>query len=613
MFNNIFNIILNDAPQPWQIGFQDSATPGFSGIVELHNTLFFYLIIVVVGVFWVLASIAYYFNSNKTGNAHKYLNHGMIECQLKSFSSFNYLNPRLSYKVMIGGIRAHKKWISSSPKFPIPLGIRYYSSCEKKVDFYEWLSGLTDGEGSFYFVRRNETGTFDFKFQICLHVDDIQMLHFIQKTIGIGKVASINSTARFSVTTLEDIQKIIDIFSNHPLNSTKLLNFLCFKKAFELYISSHKKKDIIKELDILKSSMNTQRTDFNFPESYKPRITPYWLLGFVEGEGSFFVRKDQYKLTFTLTQSSRDLALMLSIKDFIYNLPGINKENMDDSSIRISITQSSTDANPITQLIITKTDLIRSAIIPFFSSITWRSKKELDFQDWVTIFKIKERGHHYQEEGMKILNLIISQMNNNRLSSNRGVSLPKVEREHLYLEIKNLLDGPSNIEVKKDGRLFIKSLNSFYKGSGKVRVEIKDKDGLVLNTFASLSDCAKFLGVSQPTAKNRLLKSQFFLFQNKPYIIKLINKDSDSLLTTKAGREKTLSNVTKIKVSTKLFCVPGNPVNVYEKCSSEGFKLIGSFVSVRRAGLFLGISASTITKYVQSGQIYKDRYKFSSK
>lgn len=51
----------------------------------------------------------------------------------------------------------------------------------------------------------------------------------------------------------------------------------------------------------------------------------------------------------------------------------------------------------------------------------------------------------------------------------------------------------------------------------------------------------------------------------------------------------------------------GNPVDVYEKCSSEGFKLIGSFVSVRRAGKFLGMGISTITKYMNSGTIYKDR------
>lgn len=77
---NIFNwnLILNDAPQPWQISFQDSAAPGFSGIVELHNTLFFYLIVTVVGVFWVLGSIVYYYNTKKSGITHKYLNHGTL-------------------------------------------------------------------------------------------------------------------------------------------------------------------------------------------------------------------------------------------------------------------------------------------------------------------------------------------------------------------------------------------------------------------------------------------------------------------------------------------------------------------------------------------------------
>ena len=75
--NNWF-FIFNDAPQPFDLGFQDSAAPGFSGIIELHNTLFFYLIVVVVGVFWVLGSIVYYFNINKSAIMHKYLNHGTL-------------------------------------------------------------------------------------------------------------------------------------------------------------------------------------------------------------------------------------------------------------------------------------------------------------------------------------------------------------------------------------------------------------------------------------------------------------------------------------------------------------------------------------------------------
>ena len=75
---SIFNTIFNDAPQPWQLGFQDSAAPGLTGIVELHNTIFFYLIVIVVGVFWVLGSIIYYYNSKKSPIVHKYLNHGTL-------------------------------------------------------------------------------------------------------------------------------------------------------------------------------------------------------------------------------------------------------------------------------------------------------------------------------------------------------------------------------------------------------------------------------------------------------------------------------------------------------------------------------------------------------
>jgi hypothetical protein len=71
--------------------------------------------------------------------------------------------------------------------------------------------------------------------------------------------------------------------------------------------------------------------------------------------------------------------------------------------------------------------------------------------------------------------------------------------------------------------------------------------------------------------------------------------------------------LTKLKAKGDRRESRGNSVKVYEKCTSEGFKLIGSFVSIRRAGLFLGMSGSTIIKYINSGAIYKDRYKFSSK
>src|SRR6266446_5449454 len=70
--------IFNDAAQPWQLGFQDSAAPGFTGIVTLHNTIGFYLIVISFAVFWVMMSIIYYYSSSKNLIAYKYLTHGTV-------------------------------------------------------------------------------------------------------------------------------------------------------------------------------------------------------------------------------------------------------------------------------------------------------------------------------------------------------------------------------------------------------------------------------------------------------------------------------------------------------------------------------------------------------
>lgn len=69
--------------------------------------------------------------------------------------------------------------------------------------------------------------------------------------------------------------------------------------------------------------------------------------------------------------------------------------------------------------------------------------------------------------------------------------------------------------------------------------------------------------------------------------------------------------VTKLKKNAK--GPSGNPLDISEKCSAEGFKFIGRFVSARRAANLLEISERTIIKYMNSGSIYKNRYKFSSR
>jgi hypothetical protein len=67
--------------------------------------------------------------------------------------------------------------------------------------------------------------------------------------------------------------------------------------------------------------MNSKRNDFKFYGFHNIRITNYWLLGFVEGDGSFnLVRNNEYKLRFDIYQSSKDLMLMTELKNYYKKL-----------------------------------------------------------------------------------------------------------------------------------------------------------------------------------------------------------------------------------------------------------------------------------------------------
>lgn len=71
--------LFNDAAAPWQIGFQEVATPTMEGIVELHDQILFYLIVILVFISWILSSILYQYSFSKRGALrYKYENHGTL-------------------------------------------------------------------------------------------------------------------------------------------------------------------------------------------------------------------------------------------------------------------------------------------------------------------------------------------------------------------------------------------------------------------------------------------------------------------------------------------------------------------------------------------------------
>lgn len=70
--------IFNDVPLPYSLYFQDSASPAMEGIIELHDTIMFYIIIILLLVCWMITLAVVDHNENSNKFALKYINHGTV-------------------------------------------------------------------------------------------------------------------------------------------------------------------------------------------------------------------------------------------------------------------------------------------------------------------------------------------------------------------------------------------------------------------------------------------------------------------------------------------------------------------------------------------------------
>lgn len=228
---------------------------------------------------------------------------------LKAFY-FNNKTPRSLYNKRPGGI--------------VDLPARSYSTNVEKptfltnlsLEFIEWFRGFTDGEGSFY-IQNTKGYQFQFYFEISLHIDDLGVLTKIKDSLGIGKIYIKNNKVTYLVRNLPEIQLIINIFAQNPLNTIKHINFLDFQKAYLLYTKKGIERDMLKEsLLRIKKSMNKGRIDYDLDKDHIINITSNWLLGFIEAEGSFSYSLLKNTFVFIITQKG-NLPLMEAIKDFL--------------------------------------------------------------------------------------------------------------------------------------------------------------------------------------------------------------------------------------------------------------------------------------------------------
>ena len=148
-----------------------------------------------------------------------------------------------------------------------------------------------------------------------LYVDDIDALKYIKSKLNIGNdIVVYGYSCKFTVTHPKDIYKLISIFDEYNLNTTKYLYYLDFKKAFNLYKGRDKtikdNQTLIDQILELKKWMNTYRIHFSLPADHKIVISGPWLLGFIEGEGSFYLARTAFEPAFSIAQSETQLPVV---------------------------------------------------------------------------------------------------------------------------------------------------------------------------------------------------------------------------------------------------------------------------------------------------------------
>ena len=289
------------------------------------------------------------------------------------------------------------------------------------------MTGFTDAEGCFQLViyknpKMRSGWSVRLVFSIHLHVKEIDVLYKIQKFFGGGNVTIHKDTANYQVVSLTDLLRVIEQYNLYPLRTQKHSDFLLFKKAYDLIANKEHLLDI-KNLINIRASMNKglpERLLLEFPNT-NPEIRPeftlnkndklfdinYWIAGFVEGEGCFYVKTSKSKthklglsvtLNFIVTQNIRDMLLMEEIKSTL----GCGSITINESSsvIRFAVTNLSD---------------IQNKIIPFFDKYPVLGVKSLDFTDFKKVAGFMQNKEHLTDEGLTEIIKIVEGMNLDRV------------------------------------------------------------------------------------------------------------------------------------------------------------------------------------------------------
>lgn len=258
------------------------------------------------------------------------------------------------------------------------------------------------------------------QFGISLHKKDIYLLELIKNFFGgVGTIASHGKMkVQWRVSSIKDLQVIIQHFDNYPLITQKGSDFQLFKSAFEtVKCKEHLTLGGLAKIVSIKASINLGLVhDLNiaFPNiipCVRPLVKsikirdPNWLSGFVSAEGNFFINVinsttkvgKQVILMFSLSQHSRDADLLGSIRDYLGCGAYYPRSNREEGNFTVAKFSDIDEKN-----------------LPFFKNYPIIGIKSLDYSDFCQAVESIKGKEHLTEEGLTTIVKIKSGMNTKR-------------------------------------------------------------------------------------------------------------------------------------------------------------------------------------------------------
>lgn len=226
-------------------------------------------------------------------------------------------------------------------------------------------------------------------------------------------------------------------------------------------------------------------------------------MGFIEGDGSFFLRRDTLTPVFSLENIEVQLPVFVKIKEFLENSLGFDSYSLyklkNTSIIAIATVKAkSINRRSTVTLTVKNINLLNNCLVPFFSEIKFLTKKSKDFQDFKIICKAVYEGGYRKEEIRSLILKLSNTMNNFRLSTYKA-TVKYLSQE----ERSKLLYSESTLEHLLDGRVIDIHTKKVLPRLNCCVYEIREENG-VFFLANSLTEAASIVGLYSETLSKYL-------------------------------------------------------------------------------------------------------------